>query len=131
MNWNEFWDSVSVAQFVVWVVGALAVVAFFVKGWPKIRAGVRLIDSLSQLPDFMVKTTETLQKQDAKIAEIHHEVNYNNGSSVKDAVDRVEIGVKGIYERLDSADSDRRELREDLENTRPSLVRKRPTPKKE
>lgn len=81
--WDEFWQSVSVFQAAAWVIGILAIIAFFVKGWPKIRAFVRLVDALGELPQFMVDTK-------TKIDDIHHEVHYNNGSSVKDAIARLE-----------------------------------------
>lgn len=127
MTWDELWSSISVFQAAAWVIGVLAVIAFFVKAWPKIRAFVRIMDSLAALPQFMVDTTKTLASQDAKIADIHHEVRYNNGSSVKDGLARVEKGVQGIYGRLDAADKDRAELREDLEATGPHPpARKRP-----
>lgn len=83
MAWDEFWQNVSVFQAVGWVLGGLAVIAFIVKGWPKIRAAVRLIDALGELPQFMADTTQ-------KINDIHHEVHYNNGTSVKDAISRLE-----------------------------------------
>jgi hypothetical protein len=123
-----------------WVVGALAIMAllagiygFSRKLWPVLRKFVRTIESLDDLPQFMVTTAATLHDQDKKIDEIHHEVQFNNGSSVKDAVTRVEEGVKGLYDRLDEVDIDRRELREDLEQTKPhSPARKRPAkPNKE
>lgn len=96
MDWTEFWQSVSVFQAALWVLGALAVIGFFVKGWPKIRALVRLIDALGALPQFMTDTTTTLEEQNEKIAEIHHEVQYNNGTSVKDSIERIEVhlGIK-------------------------------------
>lgn len=90
MDWTEFWQSISVFQAVAWLIGILAVIGFFVKGWPKIRAFVRLVDALGTLPQFMADTTETLKEQNAKIAEIHHEVQYNNGTSVKDSIGRIE-----------------------------------------
>lgn len=96
MSWDEFWQSVSVFQAVGWVLGSLAVIAFFVKGWPKIRAFVKVIDALTELPTFMETTTETLRGQNEKIEEIHHEVQYNNGSSVKDSIERIEdhLGIQ-------------------------------------
>lgn len=83
MDWAEFWQNISVFQAVGWVLGALAVIAFIVKGWPKIRAAVQLIDALAELPQFMTDTAK-------KIDDIHHEVHYNNGTSVKDAIARLE-----------------------------------------
>lgn len=91
------------------VIVLLGVVAYRV--WPVVKRGVGTLTALEKLPAFIEKqeefiqnTTETLQKQDeslaaqdVKIEQIHHEVNYNNGSSVKDGVERVEEGVAGLY----------------------------------
>jgi hypothetical protein len=114
------------------VVGFLiAVVRGIPPVWRFVSQSVKTINSLTDLPQFMVTTAATLHDQDVKIAEIHHEVQFNNGSSVKDAVTRVEDGVKGIYDRLDAADVDRQELREDLEQTRPHDARPRANKPKE
>jgi hypothetical protein len=132
MTWHEFWDSVSVAQAVVWIVGALAVLTFVVKAWPFIRNTFRILDALVRLPDVMEKVDDMT----AQVSEIHHEVHYNNGSSVKDAVRRVETklgrveeGVAGLYERADASDRADADLRRELENTHPPI--KRRPPKKE
>jgi len=54
------------------------------------------MDALTTLPEFMADTTATLKSQDEKIAEIHHEVQYNNGTSVKDSIERIEdhLGIR-------------------------------------
>lgn len=97
-----------------WVLAVAAVVAFVggaikvVPGaWRGISRFVSTINALSALPEDLAKQDAfreqvkiTLEKQDEKIAEIHHEVNYNNGSSVKDAVRRVELKVDGAVEDL-------------------------------
>lgn len=125
MTWHEFWDAISVAQAALWVAGSLAVITFIVKAWPFIRNTFRILDALVRLPDVV-----------EKVDEIHHEVHYNNGSSVKDAVRRVEKklgqveeGVAGLYRRADASDLADANLRRELENTHPPL-RKRP-PKKD
>lgn len=132
----SYTDLPSWAQWIVVlviIIGAiLTIIGFARKVWPLIARIVHTLDDLDNLPQFMITTAATLAEQDVKIAEIHHEVQFNNGSSVKDAISRVEIGVKGIYGRLDSADQDRAELREDLEQTKPRPpARKRPTQPKE
>jgi predicted PurR-regulated permease PerM len=121
----------SVLVFGAIAVAVVAIIALFVKVWGMVTVFVETVKSLNDLPQFMVTTAATLEAQDVKIEEIHHEVKYNNGSSVKDAVRRVEIGVKGIYGRLDSADKDRSDLRHDLEQTRPKPIRTRTTKPKE
>lgn len=83
---DQFWETVSVAQAVVWFIAAFAVLAFMVKAWPFIRNTFSILDALSTLPKFMEETAHKLES-------IHHEVNYNNGSSVKDAIVRIESGV--------------------------------------
>lgn len=98
MTWEQFWDEISVLQAAGWVVAAFAVLLFVVKAWPFIRNTFRILDALAQLPDFMERTDDalkatkdTLEAQTKTIDEIHHEVNYNNGSSVKDAIHRLEV----------------------------------------
>jgi hypothetical protein len=116
----------------------VTIIGFFRKVWPVLKALVERETLLTGLPEFMSKTTASLAAQDVKIAEIHKEVNYNGGGSVKDAINRVEVGVKGIYTRLDSADEttnaqfefsakDRADIRQTLEEIRPKPTRKRPT----
>jgi hypothetical protein len=135
---------------IVLILGAVAVAlvgifALFRKAWTAMSLVITRINSLDDLPRFMVTTAATLEAQDKQmtanastlaaqdllIEDIHHEVKFNNGSSVKDAIQRVEFGVKGIYARLDSADRDRDNLRHDLEVTRPVPIRKRTTKPKE
>lgn len=147
MTWIEFWDTVSVFQVVGWILGILGIIGFIAKGWPKVKAAVRLVDALSVLPDFIARTDTTLEEQNVKIESIHHETHHNNGSSLKDAqkrteeaVERIELGVRGLYDRADAADERAdaadaadaaatlamEELREDLEHTRPAVVKRRP-----
>jgi len=126
---------VTAAQIVAWVVCAVVVLVAFVKAYPFVRKAFKLVDALTDLPDFIEKTTTTLSTQDERIAEIHHETHENNGSSIKDslrrtenALDRVERGVKGLYDRMDLAERE-------LEQTRPRppkpITPRKRTPKKE
>jgi hypothetical protein len=142
----------SVLVFGAIAVAVVAIIALFVKIWGMVNIFVGTVKSLNDLPQFMVTTAATLEAQDEQLAanaktldttaatinaqdlqisEIHHEVHYNNGSSVKDAIRRVEDGVAGIYGRLDGADKDRADLRHDLEVTRPKPIRTRTTKPKE
>lgn len=98
------------------IVSAIVGVVLFVKkGWPWLKAfaaaiikTAQVVDAVQELPEFIARTdatlakqNTTLAKQDERIAEIHHEVHYNNGSSVKDAVRRVETGVADLRARID------------------------------
>lgn len=95
---------------------------FVAKVWPVLRgipSGVvafargvitaaQVLDSVKGLPAFIERT-------DARIGEIHHEVHFNNGTSVKDAAirtekavavlhetaSRLEVGVAGLYAKVD------------------------------
>ena len=51
------------------------------------------LQSINRALSDLVNSEQSLNSQ---IAEIHHEVHYNNGSSVKDAVTRVEQKVDGL-----------------------------------
>lgn len=132
-SWLVTWlEGVSVWDAVLWVVGAVALIVFIQKkGWRSVLAFARailataeVIDHVRELPTFIARTDEThgqiqatLAEQDLKIAEIHHEVNYNNGSSVKDGVARVEAGVKGLYDEIESLRQADADMRADFENT--------------
>lgn len=119
---EQFLGDVTLLQALAWVAIASALIAAVVKLWPVLRKAIKLTDSLADLPDFMEQTK-------TQLAEIHHEVHYNNGSSVKDAqrrteqaVARVEEGVAGLHEKfeehlVDAAERDRR-IRE-IEDTQP------------
>jgi hypothetical protein len=151
MTWLEFWDTVSVLQILGWILGILGIVGFIVKGWPKVKATVRLVDALSVLPDFIGRTDstltahgETLVKQNEQLAGIYHETHKNDGSSIKDAtvrtenaVERIELGVKGLYDRVDGLDAADvaataivAQLREDLDQTlTPEQIKRLSNPK--
>lgn len=116
----------SALQLIFWIGAIAALIAVLVKLWPALTKMVTIINAVSGLPAFITRTDQTLQTQnqalagqDTKISEIHHEVHFNNGSSVKDAVIRVETGVAGLYgevAKLNTADED---LRADFEKTHP------------
>lgn len=112
LDWPTWLASINLFQVAVVIIALWLIVRLLVKFWPWLRKVMALTSALAQLPDFIERT-------DKRIAEIHHEVHYNNGSSVKDAVERVELGVKGLYERMDDAEAADAQLRQELEDTRP------------
>ena len=106
-GFQECAESVSLWQLVGWSAGAIAFIGFIVfmrkKGWPWILGTARavltfarVVDAVQGLPDFIDRTDRTLAAQNKQIADIHHEVHFNNGSSVKDAVTRVEQKVDAV-----------------------------------
>jgi hypothetical protein len=42
-----------------------------------------------------------LQTLDEQVAAVHTEVNYNHGTTIKDAITRIETDVKGIHDKMD------------------------------
>ncbi|WP_434315827.1 hypothetical protein [Leifsonia sp. P73] len=113
------------------IVVAVLVVLFLlgravVRAWPAIKQFVLTVNAITGLPEFMERTDATLDAQNQKIGEIHHEVHFNNGSSVKDAAIRtertalrVEKGVKGLYREIDALKKADADLRSELDDTRP------------
>lgn len=145
------------------IVSALLVLGGAVRiGWKALTALTKLVaaaPALMDLPQFMKTTAYTLAEQDTKIEEIHHEVQFNNGSSVKDAVTRVEAavtvlsdtvganttkltsslanqrrierGVKGLYTRVDANEKAATEDRANIAATQKELEDTRPRNQKE
>jgi uncharacterized protein YoxC len=103
----------TLATICVIIVALFVVARFLIRFWPWLKKLIRGVDAVIALPDFMEKTTEGMTSQTKKLDDIHHEVHYNNGTSVKDAMARVELGVKGIYHRIDALE----EAVEDLHET--------------
>lgn len=87
----------SLVAVIAWVVIAVIVILFTWKIWPLISKAVRAIDALGGLSDHMEVTntaiaglTTDFGKMKASVDEIHHETHKNDGSSIKDAVKRIE-----------------------------------------
>lgn len=105
------------------IVGALLGVWLFVrKVWPVLKAApggvvafARGIITAAEWMEAVRGLPAFIERTDERISEIHHEVHFNNGSSVKDAAirtelavgeladtaARLEVGVAGLYERVD------------------------------
>ena len=100
VSWAE---SVSLWQVIGWIGAAVGTWLFVWKGWPWLRKTAtavvhfaQIVDAVQELPAFIERTDKTLKAQDSAIADIHHEVHFNNGSSVKDGVSRLESGVADL-----------------------------------
>jgi hypothetical protein len=91
-------------QVAVFIIALYIIFRLLVKFWPWLRKLMTLTQALADLPAFIARTDSTLSAQDVKIDDIHHEVQYNNGSSVKDAIKRVEEGVAGLYTHVNEID---------------------------
>jgi hypothetical protein len=78
--------------FIVLTVGAIAV---FVKTWPFVTSVVKTVEIITELPDRFHKIDEKLDTLEIRLIRVEEEVKTNGGSSIKDAVRRIE-------ERLDT-----------------------------
>ena len=75
---------------IIWTVFLImAIIATLVKIWPFISKVVHTIDIISELPD-------RLDKIEARLMDVEHEVKTNGGSSIKDAVKRIEDHLNKI-----------------------------------
>lgn len=119
VDWQGFLESINLFQIAVVIVALYVISRLLMRFWPWLRKLMALTEALGKLPTFMAATTETLASQNVKIDVVHHELSYNNETSVKDALRRVELGVKGLYDRADAADKSDAEIREELERTHP------------
>jgi len=75
---------------IIWTVFLiLALLATLIKIWPFVSKAVKTIDIISELPD-------RLDKIEARLMGVEHEVKTNGGSSIKDAVKRIEEHLNKI-----------------------------------
>jgi hypothetical protein len=81
---------------VIWFVFLNVVfLAAVVKAWPFIASVVKTVEIITDLPEQMAYIHNKLDTLEIGLISVEHEVKTNNGSSIKDAVKRIE-------ERLDS-----------------------------
>lgn len=75
---------------IIWTVFLIiGILAALIKIWPFISKVVKVIDIISELP-------ERLDKIEARLENVEHEVKTNGGSSIKDAVKRIEDHLYSI-----------------------------------
>lgn len=139
----DFLDSVSIWDAIVWLALVIAGIVFIYKrGWRSIIAFARglinaaeILASVQGLPAYIERADQRAAAADqrhdrleGKVDAIYHETHNNDGSSIKDSVDRIEIGVRGLYDRVDTveqkvvalSDADE-QIRAELEDTRNPL----------
>lgn len=108
----------SALQLVFWFIAIGALIAVIVKLWPALTQLVTIVNSVTGLPSFIARTDATLLSQDVKIEAIHHEVHYNNGTSVKDSQARTEqVITEEIMPALKALTAADEQLRADIEDT--------------
>jgi hypothetical protein len=75
---------------IIWTLFVLvAVIALLIKMWPTVSRAVHIIDIITELP-------ARLDRIDARIGSVEQEVKTNGGSSIKDAVKRMEDHLYSI-----------------------------------
>ena len=108
---------INLLQVAIVIVALWVIFRLLLRFWPTLKKTITLFDALEQLPAFITRTDEA-------VTDIHHETHRNDGSSLKDglvrmedAVERIELGMKGLYDRADAADRAAEQLRYELEKT--------------
>lgn len=100
----------SALQLVFWLTAIGALIAVVVKLWKPISLFVQIINATAGLPEYIARADERHERLERKVDGIFHETHNNDGSSVKDAVDRIERSinkeVKPALEQLARSDDD-------------------------
>jgi uncharacterized protein YoxC len=108
----DFLDGISLWDAIA-IIAVIAAVVWFIakKGWRgaiafarAIIATATVIDNVRELPAFIERTDKTLHDHTKQLKGIYHETHKNDGSSIKDAVGRVEEGVAGLHGRMDAVE---------------------------
>ena len=75
---------------IIWTVFIImAIIATLIKIWPFVTKVVKTVEIIGELPD-------RLDKIEARLMGVEHEVKTNGGSSIKDAVRRIEDHLNKI-----------------------------------
>lgn len=82
---------------VIWFVFLSVVfLAAVVKAWPFIASVVKTVEIITNLPDQMAYIHEKLDTLEIRLINVEQEVKTNGGSSIKDAVKRIENHLNNI-----------------------------------
>ena len=93
---------VSAWQALLWIAAVVLLVGVVVKLWPFVRNAVQIVDALVKLPSLTGQVTSLVDQ----VSDIHHETHNNQGTSIKDSVDRIEQSLKGVHGRMDTVEKD-------------------------
>jgi hypothetical protein len=76
---------------IIWFVFlTIAFIATLVKAWPFITSVVKIVEIITSLPEKFKYVHETLGCLQEGLKAVEHEVKTNGGSSIKDAILRIE-----------------------------------------
>lgn len=101
-------------QVVLWVAAAGLFIGLAVKLWPFLWNSVQIVNALLKLP-VIAADLPALAEQ---VKQIHHETHKNDGSSLKDSVDRIEASLEGLHGRLDTVEKDVGGIRQETRTLR-------------
>lgn len=124
--------SVNLWEALLWIIGVGGVGAWLLRFGPRAWRGVRafakgilnaaeILAAVQGLPAFIDRADRRHDALEQKVGEIHHEVHYNNGSSIKDSQLRtervIEQEILPAITRLSEVDD---WLSEEIERTNPT-----------
>jgi hypothetical protein len=82
---------------VIWFVFLSVVsIGLLVKAWPFITSVVKTVEIIGSLPEKFQYVHDKLESLEAAVKVVEHEVRTNGGSSIKDAVKRIEDRLDNI-----------------------------------
>lgn len=103
-----------VLQAVLWLVAVGLFIGLVVKMWPYLWNSVQIVNALLKLPAIAAQLPQLAQQ----VKDIHHETHRNDGSSLKDAVSRIEDSVGGLHGRMDMVEKDVGGIRQETSTLR-------------
>lgn len=126
-DWQALLGDLTAVQVIAWIVAAVLLIGVVIKLWPFIRNSVAIVDALVKLPQMDAR----MAGLETKVNGIYHELHPNGGTSMNDGLRRVEantqrleLGVRGLYDKvaeLSDTDAELRaadaQLRADLDST--------------
>jgi hypothetical protein len=74
----------------------IILIATLVKAWPFISSVVKTVDIITSLPVELRYIHDKLDTLEIRLISVEHEVKTNGGSSIKDAVKRIEDRLDNI-----------------------------------
>lgn len=81
----------------IWVIFITVIfIAALVKMWPFITSVVKTVEIITELPDRFENIDYKLDTLQIRIINVENEVKVNSGSSIKDAVKRIEDRLDNI-----------------------------------
>jgi len=100
-QWLAAQDALS---FVLTVAGIMGIIwagwKFAKAAFPGVKKLIAFLDALAGLPRFMAAASDRLDRQEALLHEVKHEVLPNNGGSMRDAQDTMGLRVEKIEAKL-------------------------------